>query len=303
MKYLNDALIDYNILLNIKWLGLGIIGSMLIINSLDFILNYRKKNKKEIPIFDTHCHLTEYEDLKIEEIINKAKEVGVKYILNIGYDLETNKKVIKQSQEFTGLLIALGLHPDCDYALNEENLIWIERHLNNKKVIALGEIGLEYYDSKTDIKKQKYWFARQLTLAKFYNMPVLLHIRDESQQAYKDAYKIIKEIGVERGILHAYTGDWEMAKKFLALGFYISFAGNIIDEVGKGKWEERWKEVIEKIPLERLLIETDAPYISPYPHHIIYTIKKIAEIKNISIEEINKITYLNALNLFHSRLY
>jgi TatD DNase family protein len=92
-----------------------------------------------------------------------------------------------------------------------------------------------------------------------------------------------------------------MAKKFLALGFYISFAGNITHK--NGKWEERWKEVIEKIPLDKLLIETDAPYISPYPHDIIYTIKRIAEIKKVSIREIKIQTYLNAINLFHSRFY
>jgi TatD DNase family protein len=179
----------------------------------------------------------------------------------------------------------LGLHPNSNEDLNEENFQWIETQLlNNKKIIAVGEIGLDYYRTFTEVTRQKYWLKRQLELAKKYNLPVLLHIRE----AFTDAYEIVKEVGTNKGILHCFTGNWETARKFLDLGdFYLSFAGNITYQ--NGKWEERWREVIEKVPREKLVVETDAPYLTPlpergkinFPSNIIYTLQKIAEIKKI----------------------
>ena len=137
-------------------------------------------------------------------------------------------------------------------------------------------------------------------------MPVLLHIRDEKNEAvtFNEAYEIVKKAGIKKGILHCFTGNWEVAQKFINLGFCISFAGNITYQ--NAKWQERWKEVIEKIPLEKMVIETDAPYLSPepyrgkinYPQNIIYTLKKIAEIKNKETDEVAEIIYSNTLNLF-----
>ena len=131
-------------------------------------------------------------------------------------------------------------------------------------------------------------------------MPVLLHIRE----AFADAYKIVKEAEIKKGILHCFAGNWETAKKFIDLGFYISFAGNITYK--NAKWQERREEVIKKTPLERIVIETDAPYLSPeplrgqinYPQNIIYTLKKIAEIKKMDMEEVGEKIYLNTLRLF-----
>jgi TatD DNase family protein len=256
----------------------------------------------KLSIFDTHCHLADekYQGQDIKKIIQEADQVGVKNILNVGYDKTSNQKVIEQLAEFSHLFAALGLHPNSNEDLNEENLTWIEKQLTNKKIIAIGEIGLDYYRTFTDITKQKYWFKKQLELAKKYNLPVLLHIRE----AFVDAYEIVKEAGNNKGILHCFTGNWETAKKFIDLGFYISLAGNITYK--NAKWQVRWGEVIEKVPLAKIVIETDAPYLSPeplrgqinYPQNIIHTLKKIAEVKKMSIEEVGEKIYLNTWQLF-----
>jgi TatD DNase family protein len=267
----------------------------------------------KLSIFDTHCHLADKEYHKqsqsVKEIIHKAEKVGVKYILNVGQDTPTNHLLIEQLDEFPNLFGALGLHPNSNEDLSEENLQWIEKQLTNQRIIAIGEIGLDYYRTFTDISKQKYWFKKQLELAKKYNLPVLLHIRgkedqEESMDAFNDAYEIVKEIKIKKGILHCFTGDWKIAQKFMGLGFCISFAGNITYK--NAKWQERWGEVIEKVPLEKILVETDAPYLSPkplrgrinYPQNIVYTLEKIAEIKKMDIKEAGEKIYFNALQVF-----
>jgi len=258
----------------------------------------------KLTIFDTHCHLADKEysqqSQSIKEIIQQAEKVGVKHILNVGYDKESNQRVIEQLEQFPNLYGALGLHPNSNEDLSEENLQWIENQLINKRIIAIGEIGLDYYRTFTEIEKQKHWFKKQLELARKCNLPVLLHIRE----AFDDAYEIVKETGNTKGILHCFTGTWETAQKFIDLGFYISFAGNITYK--NAKWQERWGKVIEKVPLERIVIETDAPYLSPeqkkkkinYPQNIIYTLKKIAEIKKVNMEEAEETIYFNTLKLF-----
>ncbi|KLL05105.1 MAG: Mg-dependent DNase [Mycoplasmataceae bacterium RV_VA103A] len=256
-----------------------------------------------LSIFDTHCHLADKEyqqqSRTIREIIQAAAAVGVKCILNVGYDKSSNQKVIEQLKEFANLYGALGLHPNSNEDLTEENLSWIERQLVHQRIIAIGEIGLDFYRTFTDIDKQKYWFKRQLKLAKKYNLPVLLHIRE----AFADAYEMVKESGIKKGILHCFTGNWEIAEKFINLGFYVSFAGNITYKTAK--WQTRWGEVIEKIPLERIVVETDAPYLTPepfrgrinYPQHIIHTLTKIAEIKKMDIKVAAEKIYLNTLRV------
>lgn len=268
----------------------------------------------QITIFDTHCHLADKkyreQSKNAKEIIQAAEKVGVKYILNTGQDMPTNRLLLQQLNDFPNNLFgALGLHPNSNDDLTEENLKWIEQQLTNKRIIAIGEIGLDYYRTFTEIEKQKYWFRKQLELAKKYDLPVLLHIRgeeDESKfmEAFIDAYEIVKEAGIKKGILHCFTGNWEIAQKFIDLGFYVSFAGNITYK--NAKWKDKWGEVLEKMPLEKIVVETDAPYLSPepyrggvnYPQNIIYTLKKVAETKKISIEEAGGRVCFNTLRLF-----
>jgi TatD DNase family protein len=257
----------------------------------------------ELSIFDTHCHLADekYKESNVSEIIQGAEKSGVKYILNVGYNMRSNYLVLEQLKQFTNLFGAVGLHPNDGKAeFNEENLNWIEKQLSNKKIIAIGEIGLDYYREFNSKETQKYWFKKQLELAKKHNLPVCLHIRE----AFTDAYEIVKEVGSNKGVLHCFTGNWETAEKFINLGFYISFAGNITYQ--NGKWRERWSKTIEKIPLQKIVIETDAPYLSPvpqrgkinYPQNIVYTLKKLAEIKKMKIEKIAEDIYSNTLRLF-----
>ena len=268
-------------------------------------------------VFDTHCHLADKEYCKqnqsAKEIIQAAQRAGVKYILNTGQDMPTNRLLLQQLKDFPNLYGALGLHPNSKEDLKAENLQWIEQQLTNERIIAIGEIGLDYYRTFTEIKKQKVWFKKQLKLAQEYNLPVLLHIRGEEGkenkekfiEAFDEAYQIVKETGIRRGILHCFTGTWEIAQKFINLGFYISFAGNITYK--NAKWKEKWGEALEKMPLERIVVETDAPYLSPeplrgkgsnYPQNIIYTLKKIAEIRKMDMEEVGEKIYLNTLRLF-----
>jgi TatD DNase family protein len=269
-----------------------------------------------LSIFDTHCHLADkkyHEQSKsTEEIIQEAKKAGVKYILNTGQDMTTNQLLLVQLKDFFNLFGALGLHPNSNEDLKEENLQWIEKQLlTNKKIIVIGEIGLDYYRTFTDIEKQKYWFARQLGLAKKYNLPVLLHIRgkeneDKFMQVFNDAYEIVKKAEIKKGILHCFTGNWEIAQKFINLGFYISFAGNITYK--NAKWKDQWGEALEKVPLEKLVVETDAPYLVPeplrgkqthnYPQSIIYTLKIIAEVKKTDLKELVKQIFHNTLKIF-----
>ncbi|CAJ0747108.1 20031_t:CDS:2 [Entrophospora sp. SA101] len=208
------------------------------------------------------------EGYNISEIIREAEKAGVKHILNTGQDMPTNRLLLTQLKNFPNLFGALGLHPN-------------KTQLTNKKIIAIGEIGLDYYRTFTDIAKQKTWFEKQLELAKKYNLPVLLHIRSHSTfEAFADAYEIVKKAGIKKGVLHCFTGNWEIAEK----------------------------EVLEKAPLEKIVIETDAPYLIPeplrgrqtnnYPQNIIYTLKKIAEIKKMAEGEVAKIIYLNTLRFF-----
>ncbi|WNE40282.1 MAG: putative metal-dependent hydrolase YjjV [Mycoplasmataceae bacterium] len=265
----------------------------------------------KILIFDTHCHLADekYNEQKklTKEIIQDAQELGIEHILNMGQDFSTNHLLMKQLDEFPSLYGALGLHPNSNEDLNEENLQWIEKQLSNKKIIAIGEIGLDYYQTFTEIEKQKYWLKKQLELAKKCDLPVCLHIRsnEEKNNAFDDVYEILQEMGVKKGVLHCFTGNWQTAQKFIDWGFYISFAGNITYK--NAKWQERWKEVIEKIAIERMVVETDAPYLSPeplrgkinYPQNIIHTLRKLAEIKKMNTEEIGKVIYSNTLQLFN----
>ena len=200
----------------------------------------------KITVFDTHCHLADQkyqeQNKNTEEIIQEAEKVGVKYILNTGQDMPTNQLLLKQLKDFPNLFGSLGLHPNSEEDLKEENLKWIEQQLTNQRIIAIGEIGLDYYRTFTEIEKQKKWFKKQLELAKKYDLPVLLHIRNNEDEnkfldAFTEAYKIVKETGIKRGVLHCFTGSWEVAEKFLNLGFYVSFAGNITYK--NAKWKEK----------------------------------------------------------------
>ena len=273
---------------------------------------------ENIGIFDTHCHLMSkyYQQEEVILLLKAAYLAKVRAILNVGYDLKTSKKAVFQVYEYENeqnipnLYAAVGIHPTEVGQCDENTIKQLTELIQTGKVIAVGEIGLDYFHKITSPASQKKWFKKQLLLAKHFNLPVLLHIRD----AFEDAYQIIVELNIKYGLLHCFTGSKKIAEKFLALGFYISFAGNLTYKNAKVL-----QEIIPIIPNNRILVETDAPYLTPEPlrgkkplaprgltinkpANIIYTIKKIAQLKNISSDNIAiiiKILHENALNLFN----
>ena len=245
---------------------------------------------------DIHCHLDNnyYDD--IEKIVENAKENNVKKLIYNGCNSKTNKEVIELIEKYQCVYGALGFHPTDLDDITDEDYIFLEDNIKNKKIVAIGEIGLDYHYENTDKEKQKYHFIKQLELAKKYDLPVIIHSRDSIQ----DTYNIIKEHSV-RGVLHCFSGSLEMAREFIKLGFFISVGGIITFKNAKNIIE-----VIKNIDLSYILLETDCPYLTPEPYrknrnepmYIPIIANKIAEIKNVSVEEVRDITTNNAMVLF-----
>ncbi|MBR4350976.1 MAG: TatD family hydrolase [Bacilli bacterium] len=245
-------------------------------------------------IIDTHCHLYPSEMENAEEIIKKCKENNISVILN-GVDIASNNEILELSKKYDNVYAAIGLNYDQIDKFTDDDLVLLEEQIKNNKIVALGEIGIDYHWTKENSEKQIYFFKKQLELAEKYDLPVIVHARDAS----KEVFDIIKNSNVRKGSMHCYAGSIELAKEYIKLGFYIGIDGPITyDNNRKGV------ELVSNIPVENLLIETDSPYLSPLrgqinsPLNLKYIAGKISEIKNISIEEIYEITYNNANNLF-----
>ena len=245
-------------------------------------------------IIDTHCHLYPSEMENAEEIIMECKEKGISVILN-GVDIASNNEILELSKKYDNVYAAIGLNYDQIDTFTDDDLVLLEEQIKNNKIVALGEIGIDYYWTKENSEKQIYFFKKQLELAEKYDLPVIVHAREASQEVFD----IIKNSNVRKGSMHCYAGSIELAKEYIKLGFYIGIDGPITyDNNRKGV------ELVSNIPVESLLIETDSPYLSPLrgkintPLNLKYIAGKLSEIKNISIEEIYEITYNNAKNLF-----
>ena len=208
-------------------------------------------------MIDTHCHLEkEYYD-DIDEIIGKCKNFGVDKIIVSGYNLDSSKEMLNLANKYDNIYATIGISPqDVDEASNND-LILLEELLKDKKVVGIGEIGLDYHYTKENKEKQKQLFITQLRLAKKYNLPVVIHSRD----AINDTYEILKSENIECGTMHCYSGSLEYAHKFIDLGLYLSIGG-----VSTFKNAKEIKKVIENISLDNLLLETDSPYLAPEPH-------------------------------------
>ena len=245
-------------------------------------------------IIDTHCHLYPSEMENAEEIIKECREQNISVILN-GVDIASNNEILELSKKYDNVYAAIGLNYDQIDTFTDDDLVLLEEQIKNNKIVALGEIGIDYYWTKENSEKQIYFFKKQLELAEKYDLPVIVHAREASQEVFD----IIKNSNVRKGSMHCYSGSIELAKEYIKLGFYIGIDGPITyDNNRKGV------ELVSNIPVENLLIETDSPYLSPLrgkintPLNLKYIAGKISEIKNISIEEIYEITYNNANNLF-----
>ena len=247
--------------------------------------------------FDTHCHLNSeqlYE--KKDEFIKHALDNQVEMMVVVGYNLESSKKAVEIAKEYPFIYAAVGIGPNDCLNTTTQDLQIIDEYLNEPKVVALGEIGLDYYWDDVPSDKQKEVFQQQVDLAKKHQKPIIIHCRD----AYEDTYEVLKKNG-HPGIMHCYSGSVEMAKRFIDLGFYISLAGPVTFKNARVP-----KDVAEKIGLEHLLIETDCPYLAPHPFrgklnepaNVVYIAQEIAKLKNMEIESVASQTTFNAKKVF-----
>lgn len=248
--------------------------------------------------FDSHAH---YNDEKfendLEEVITKIKNAGVVKTITAGYSLASSKKALAQAKKYDFMYAICGISPN-DIGQNcIEELKQIEQ-MEDKKLVAIGEIGLDYYWNKENKQLQKEVFIKQINIANKKNKPIVIHSRD----AYKDTIEILKTNPAnKKGIFHCCQLNQELVKEALNLGYYISLAGPITFKNAKNA-----NEIIHTIPNEKLLIETDSPYLAPDPirgtrndsQNLIWIAKKIAEVKQIPVEEVAKTTYENAKRIF-----
>ena len=210
-------------------------------------------------LFDTHVHLNaeQYED-DLQEVINRALEKGVQNMVVVGFDEPTIKKAIQIAETYDFIYASVGWHPVDAIDMTDEHLAWIEELAQHPKVVALGEMGLDYHWDKSPKEVQKDVFRRQIRLARKVNLPIIIHNRD----ATEDVVTILKEEHVEEvgGIMHCFTGSIEVAKQCMDMNMYISFGGPVTFKNAK-----KPKEVATELPLDKLLIETDCPYLTPHP--------------------------------------
>ena len=251
-------------------------------------------------IFDTHAH---YDDEQFDEdrdsLLCSMQEGGVGTIVNAGSDVASWEDVRALTARYPFIYGAAGVHPDDVGELNEENFRRLRAVLQEEKMVAVGEIGMDYYWDNVSHEVQKTWFIRQLELARELDMPVIIH----SREAAADTLQIMKEHarGLE-GVIHCFSYSAEMAREYVKMGFYIGVGG-----VVTFKNSRKLKEVVEEIPLEYLLLETDCPYLAPVPNrgkrnsclNLVYVAEQIAGLKQLTYDEVVEQTEKNARRLYN----
>lgn len=250
-------------------------------------------------IFDTHAH---YDDGQFDgdrrKLLASMADNGVGWIVNVSASYASCERVVNMAQEYPFMYAAVGIHPDEVGDLNEESFARMKELFKRDKVIAVGEIGLDYYWDNESHAIQKKWFIRQLALARKLNLPVLVH----SREAAADTMEIIKEHGQDlRGVIHCYSYSREMAREYVKMGYYIGVGG-----VVTFKNARKLKETVEEIPLEAIVLETDCPYLAPVPYrgkrnnsaYIRYVAEEVGRLKGIAYEEVVAQTERNAKRLY-----
>lgn len=251
-----------------------------------------------LPIFDSHAH---YDDESFDEdrqlVIRDIQEKGVIGVLNCGASLEGARDSVKLADKYDFIYAAVGIHPSYADMVDSKVIDELEELSKNEKVRAIGEIGLDYYWEENPSREiQKEAFRAQMQLAEKLNMPVVIHDRD----AHADTLEMLKEFPKVTGVIHCFSGSVEFARECLKLGYYIGFTGVVTFKNAK-----KIIEVAKEVPLDRILVETDCPYMAPTPYrgkrnqssYIIHILEKIAEIKDIPIETLNNHTISNVMNL------
>lgn len=250
--------------------------------------------------FDTHAHLDDDKFAEdADEVIKSLGDAGVGMYTNIGSDVASSEKSIELAEKYPFVYAAVGIHPEFAAETTENDIDKIARLAAHPKAVAIGEIGLDYYYGAEEKEEQKKWFERQLSLAADLNMPFVIHDRD----AHKDCMDILKKYDVRRvgGIMHCFSGSAELAKEVVKLGMVIALGGSLTF-----KNNVKTVKVAAEIPLEHIVLETDSPYLAPVPNrgkrntpaYVKFVAKKIAEIKNIPLSEVERITTENAKKVY-----
>ena len=249
---------------------------------------------------DTHAHLTMPEFKDIDQFLTRARDAKIEAIINASFDLESSIGSVELADKYDFIYAAVGIHPHDADKVDDRIIEQLKVLLQNKKVVAIGETGLDYYYKLKSITLQQEAFRKFLILAQEFKKPVIIHCRD----AQKDTIGIMKEEnkGNLHGVFHCFAGDDELIQFAKDIGFYISFTGNVTF-----KKAHAVRENISKVPLDMLLLETDCPYLAPDPFrgktnepaYIPYIAKAIAEIKGVTIEEVAALTTRNAKDLFN----
>lgn len=246
---------------------------------------------------DTHCHLSKDDYSDIDLVINYAKENNVKLLIVSGCDKKGIKESLELIEKYENIYLALGYHPSEARTTTKEDLDELENIVkNNKRIVAIGEIGLDYHWDKDNKEEQKSLFREQLNLAKRLNLPVVIHSRD----AFQDTYDILKE-SQTTGVIHCFSGNLDNAKMYLSIGFNLGIGGVVTFK------NTNLKETLKNIPIEKIILETDSPYLAPVPYrgeknepkYIPIIAEEISNIYGISKEEVKKTTTNNAIKIFN----
>ena len=252
-------------------------------------------------LIDSHAHLDMKQfDLDRDQVIDRAVSADVKYIITVGTDIISSRNAVKLATRYPSIFATAGIHPHNADNANKDDLEHIALIAQHEKIIAIGEIGLDFFRNRSARKRQIEVFTQQLAIATSLNLPVVIHDRE----AHTETVNILssfKRDGVH-GMIHCFSGDYKLAKTFINMGYYISIPGTVTFNNAN-----QTQDVVRRVPLNRLLLETDAPFLAPLPHrgkrnepsYIIHTAQKIAKLRGISFEEISYQTSKNVCQLFN----
>ena len=251
-------------------------------------------------IFESHAHYDDESfDKDRKEILLSLKAKKIDKVINVAANMQSSLDSIQLAKQYEFIYASVGVHPHDVKEMKEDDLEKLIVLAANSKVVAIGEIGLDYYYENSVKEIQKLWFREQIHVAKQMNLPVIVH----SREASLDTFSILSETNASEigGVIHCFSGSMEMAQKYVEMGFYIGVGGVITFSNAR-----KLKEVVAHIPLDNILIETDCPYLAPVPNrgkrntslNLPYIIEEIAKIKNVSIQEVIQATYKNGMKLF-----
>lgn len=254
-------------------------------------------------LFDTHAHLDDERfDEDREQIIEQIKQDGISLIVNPGADMKSSRAAIKLAEKYDFIYAAVGIHPHDVKDITEADLIELEQMAKHEKVVAIGEIGLDYYYDNSPRELQREYFIKQIELANKLSLPIIIHSRDASMETYEILKGHKKDIGC---VLHCFSQSLEMAELYLKIGCHLSFAGPLTF-----KKSSKLKEVARNIPLDKIFIETDSPYLTPEPYRgrrndpskVRYVAEELSKLRAISVDKIAEITMNNAIEFFDIKL-